>query len=209
MCGRYTLVDPAATLADRFAFDLGELEETLPPRYNIAPSQPILTVTDHHAQLLRWGLQTEDPKRSPINLRSEPYARRLPRLRRCLIPADGFFEWQTMPGRGGKQPMYIRLRDGALFALAGIYTEMREDTPGTCAIITCAPNDLMVPIHDRMPAVLDPADEQTWLDPRVTASGDVLGMLRPYPGERMQAYAVDTLVNNVRYDMPDLVAPVG
>jgi putative SOS response-associated peptidase YedK len=189
MCGRYTLADPAASLADRFAFNLEDIEETLPPRYNIAPTQPVLTVGDeHHAQMLRWGLRTEDPKRSPINLRCEPYMRRLPRLRRCLIPADGFYEWQDL---GVKQPYRFTLQGGEVFAFAGLCNE------SSCAILTTAPNELVAPIHDRMPVILRRELEAFWLDPQAR---DLAPAFAPYPAELMTAYPVSRRVNSPRVD---------
>lgn len=194
MCGRYTLADPAADLAERFSFDLSDLEQFIAPRYNIAPSQAVLTVADRHAQLRRWGLQTEDPKRSPINLRCEPYMRRLPRLRRCLIPADGFYEWKELGGQ--KMPYRFALRDGAPFAFAGLANET------SCAILTTAPNELVASIHDRMPVILLPELESLWLD---QDAQDVSPAFAPYPAAAMTAYAVSRRVNNPRTDDPECI----
>jgi len=130
---------------------------------------------------------------------------------RELKGRKGFFEWQARCDRGGKQPMYIRLKDGGLFALAGLYThgpENADGAAGTCAIINTAPNRLMQPIHvhDRMPAILDRADEVRWLDPDLTESEAVLDCLRPYPAEAMAAYPVSTRVNAPQNEGPELIA---
>ena len=196
MCGRYTLADPAADLAERFSFDLDDLE--LPPRYKIAPSQPVLAIgPERGARLLRWGLVTDDPRRSPINLRCEPYMKRLPRLRRCLIPADGFYEWKQVAGR--KLPYRFTLRDGGPFAFAGLC----NDT--SCAILTTSPNELVATVHDRMPVILRPDLEAFWLDP---AARDLSPAFAPYPSEAMAACAVSTRVNSPRNDDAACIAPL-
>jgi putative SOS response-associated peptidase YedK len=169
---------------------------------------------------MRWGFQpawaTESRRPAPINARAETlleraYFRSALRQGRCLIPADGFFEWQAQPQRAGKQAMYIRLKDGGLFALAGLYTrgpKSADGAAGTCAIITTAPNSLMEPIHDRMPAILDRADEARWLERDITAPEAVLDCLRPYSTAAMAAYAVSAQVNAPRNEGPGLVMPL-
>jgi putative SOS response-associated peptidase YedK len=129
---------------------------------------------------------------------------------RCLLPTDGFFEWQVRPDRPGKQPQYIRLKDGGLFAFAGLYTSRNgeDGTAGGCAIITTAPNDLMAPIYDHMPAILDPSEEVRWLNPTLTAPDAVLGCLRPYPAEDLVAYPVSPAVSKPRNDGAQLIAPL-
>ncbi len=196
MCGRYTLADPAADLAERFSFDLDDLE--LPARYNIAPTQPVLTVgPERSARLLRWGLATDDPKRSPINLRCEPYGSRLPRLQRCLIPADGLYEWKQLAGR--KMPYRFTLRDGSPFAFAGLANGV------SCAILTTTPNELVATVHDRMPVILLPDLEGLWLDPEAR---DLARAFAPYPSEAMAAYAVSPRVNSPRNDDAACIAPI-
>jgi putative SOS response-associated peptidase YedK len=222
MCGRYTLTAPAEQLALRFDLDPASVP-AVEARYNIAPSQPVpVVVARPDGQLalewMRWGFQpawaTEARRPAPINARAEtllerPFFRSAVRQARCLIPADGFFEWQARRDRGGKQPLYIRLKDGGLFALAGLYThgpENPDGSGGTCAIITTAPNPLMQPIHDRMPAILDRADEARWLDPEITEPEAVLDCLRPYAAEAMIAYPVSTRVNAPQNEGPELTA---
>jgi putative SOS response-associated peptidase YedK len=223
MCGRYTLTAPEQ-LALRF--DLSpDAVPTVEARYNIAPTQPVPVIVAQPdgrlaLQWMRWGFQPAWARESrggaPINARAEtllerPYFRSAMRHGRCLIPADGFYEWQVQPGRSGKQPMYIRLKDGGLFALAGLYARGPADTDdsgGTCAIITTSPNRLMEPIHDRMPAILDRADEARWLDPDVTVPEVVQDCLRPYPAEAMAAYPVSMRVNAPQHEGVDLIAPL-
>ncbi|HZS89515.1 MAG TPA: SOS response-associated peptidase [Chloroflexota bacterium] len=223
MCGRYTLTAPEQ-LALRF--DLNpDATPAVEARYNIAPSQPVPVIVaqpDGRLALewMRWGFRPawagESRRPAPINARAEtllerPYFRSAMRQGRCLIPADGFFEWQVQPGRGAKHPMYIRLRDGGLFALAGLYARGPDGTDalgGTCAIITTSPNRLMEPIHDRMPAILDPDDEARWLDPDIAAPEVVRDCLRPYPAEAMVAYPVSTRVNAPQNEGAELIAPL-
>lgn len=220
MCGRYSLTAPGQ-LALRFDLDTAS-EPALEARYNIAPSQQVPVIVAHpdgrpELEWMRWGFQpawaTDARRPAPINARAETlleraYFRSALRQGRCLIPADGFFEWQVRPGRAGKQPMYMRLNDGSIFALAGLYTPGPEGAGGTCAIITTTPNRLMEPIHDRMPAILDPLDEARWLDPDITAPEAVLDCLRPYAAEAMSAYPVSARVNAPGNDGPELIAPL-
>jgi len=196
----------------------------LPARYNIAPTQPILAVrqsedTDERELVaLRWGLipsWVKEPATMPllINARAEtaatkPAFRAALRRRRCLVPADGFYEWQRTEGR--KQPYHMRRRDGAPFAFAGLW-ERWEGADGaieSCALLTTNSNELMRPIHDRMPVILDPADFELWLDPHMQDLEMLQGLLRPYPAEAMIAYPVRPVVNNARNDGPQCVLPL-
>jgi putative SOS response-associated peptidase YedK len=120
--------------------------------------------------------------------------------------ADGFFEWRSLP-EGGKQPMYMRLKDGSLFAFAGLYTPGKDGTPPSCAIVTTTANDLVAPIHARMPTLLAPEDEAVWLDPTLTDPGAVLPRLRPYPSELMTAFPVSRRVNAADQDGSELILP--
>jgi putative SOS response-associated peptidase YedK len=224
VCGRYTLTapDPAQV---RARFGLDERIEVR-PRFNIAPTDEVLAVTTDRdgrprGEMLRWGLvppwsRSAGDGAKMINARAETLGER-PAFRgaferfRCLIPADGFYEWRVVPGQRTKQPMYIRLRGGDLFGLAGLYAEGRgpEGEPlRTCAIVTCTPNELMAGIHDRMPVLLRPEDEALWLDADLTAPEAVISLLQPYPAEAMEAMPVSTLVNDVRHDGPALISPV-
>lgn len=221
MCGRYTLTNTSQL---SLRFDLDKKVEDLPPRYNVAPSQtvPVVVGTAHGHELrwMRWGYPPsrrvgEELGPPPINARAEtlsdrPLFRQALTLRRCLIPADGFYEWQQIPGARMRQPYYIRLRSGDLFAFAGLYAESRDaegnPAPG-CAIITTTPNSLMAPIHQRMPAILERAREVDWLDPNLTAGSGILSLLHPYPGDQMEAYPVSSLVSAARNEGPDLIRP--
>jgi putative SOS response-associated peptidase YedK len=227
MCGRFTLKS-IERLKSRFTSPLWKELSQLPdlaPRYNIAPTQSVLTVTgsqkEPELQLMVWGL-IPSWSREPtcfINARSETLdARRSFResfaRRRCLIPADGFYEWRRL-GKT-KQPFYFQLKDETPFAFAGIWDEWRDSTSETktgvkpitsCSIITTAPNELLASIHDRMPVILPPDAYDTWL--REDAGVDELKeWLAPFPAEEMKSFPVSDRVNYVRIDEPDLVDPV-
>lgn len=217
MCGRYTLHHDTAQIALRF-----EVQETLadvPERYNIAPTQPIAVVTVNSPrtlQQMRWGLipsWAKDPAigNKLINARAETlpekpaYKTALTR-RRCLIPADGFYEWQAV-GKS-KQPMYTHRKDDALFAFAGLWEEWHSpdgETVRSCTIITTTPNALMTPIHNRMPAILRPQDEAVWLDTSLREADALLKLLQPYPDAELEAYPVSRLVNTPTNDMRDCI----
>ena len=222
MCGRFTLKTPVETLAE--VFELPTAPE-LPPRFNIAPSDAVAAVRVagpepvRELALLRWGLVppwAEEPKAGSrmINARAETVAtngafRSAFRRRRCLVPADGFYEWQRQ--EHGKQPFYIHMRDDAPFAFAGLW-EVWEGKDGTvletCTVITTEPNELMQPIHNRMPVILDRADYARWLDPRMNDPELLKAFLRPFPSEKMAAYPVSRLVNSPSNDAPECLAPL-
>jgi putative SOS response-associated peptidase YedK len=221
MCGRFTLEKSIGNLGSLFHVR-GVAE--LPARYNIAPTQPILAIRQAEAAeerelvLMRWGLipgWAKEPAALPllINARSEtaaakPAFRAALRRRRCLVPADGFYEWQRTGSR--KQPYHMRRRDGDPFALAGLW-ERWEGPDGaidSCALLTTDSNELMRPIHDRMPVILDPEVFDLWLDPSMQDVERVQGFLRPYPAEAMMAYPVSPMVNNARNDNPQCVLPL-
>src|SRR3954452_22463657 len=222
MCGRFTLSTPAATLAD--IFELPGMPE-IPARYNIAPTETVVIVRKPNPELprelamLHWGLipsWSKDGKAGGrmINARSEtastsPAFRVALRQRRCLLLADGFYEWQRQ--ERGKQPFYIRMRDGLPFAFAGLW-ERWKGASGTviesCTLLTTQPNELMAPIHDRMPVILDPDDYALWLDPMVHDLDAIQPLLRPFDPAKMTDYPVTTLVNNPANDDPDCVRPL-
>ena len=223
MCGRFTLRSPANILVEQFR--LATVPQ-LAPRFNIAPTQPVAVVRQppggqqRQLSLLRWGLipaWAADPSHGPqwINARAEsvaekPAFRSAFKRRRCLVPADGYYEWQKIGPR--KQPHYIRLRDGRPFAFAGLWEAWRgregQESPPleTCAIITTQSNELTRPIHDRMPVILDCEDYELWLDPQIQDPRQLQGFLRPYDSARMAADPVSTYVNSVRHDDPQCIA---
>lgn len=199
--------------------------KNLPPRYNIAPTQDALVIRRHpetgqrSADMLRWGLLPGWAKDASggarmINARAEtvadkPSFRAAFAKRRCLVPADGFYEWQTLP-RGARQPWLIARADGDLFSFAGLWEGWRAPD-GTIVrsftIITTEANAGLRPIHERMPVILPPEVYTAWLDP-ATPADDALAMLRPAPDDLLTAYRVSTRVNNVRNDDPECAAPV-
>jgi putative SOS response-associated peptidase YedK len=222
MCGRYTLVAGGAAVAEFFAL---ESVPTLTPRYNIAPSQTVAivrTVAGDPVRKLawvRWGLipsWTNDITIANrlLNARSEtvstkPAFRAAFKQRRCLVPADGFFEWQAQGRR--KQPYYFRRRDEKPFALAGLWERWQgaDDTViESCTLLTTEANALLRPIHDRMPVLLAADHFDHWLDPALTKPDSLLELLRPWPAEDMTAQAVQTLVNSPRNEGPACIAPV-
>jgi putative SOS response-associated peptidase YedK len=236
VCGRFTLTSPAQAIAEAFGV---EPPADLAPRYNIAPSQDVLVVRaaesgERTIAPVRWGLvpwwSKEIPRSlSTINARAESAAEKPAfrdpfRQRRCLVPANGFYEWQPSPGgRGGpRQPFLARLRGGEPFAIAGLWERWRPrarsdgpSAPGagdgerleSCAILTTAPNPLMAPIHDRMPVLLPPEAWDLWLDPREHDVERLRAILRPFPAEAMEAIPVTPWVNDPRHDDPRCVEP--
>lgn len=221
MCGRYTLTSPEDIAA---RFGLGALAEThIEPRFNVAPSQAVNVVVDRAGEgrelaRMGWGFQPAWMKNGgqrppPINARLESLLER-PMFRssvgrgRCLIPADGFFEWQVIPGEKRKQPMYIRLLDGELFAFAGLYTGGRDEVGESCVIITTAANDVLAPIHERMPVILTRDAEATWLDHDLDDARAALASIEVVPPERFEVYPVASLVSNARNEGPELIRPL-
>jgi len=227
MCGRFTLTVDAAELQDAFpGLQLPEDEPQLVPRYNIAPMQPVAAILNGETlrlRHLRWGLipfwaQDAQTGARLINARAEtladkPSFRTAFRRRRCLIPADGFYEWQRLSS-GRKQPVYVRLQSGGVFAFAGLCESWSPpgggpaDTLYSCAIITTEPNELLQPIHNRMPVILPSSSHEAWLALGDVAPSALQPMLRPYPAAEMNAYAVGRTVNNPRNDSPDCVRPL-
>lgn len=216
MCGRFNLVGPG-NLHYRFATQ-NELPG-LPPRYNIAPSQQIVIVTNQREmQLVRWGLLPHWAKEAKfggktINARAESVATKPSyrgpfRYRRCLVPATGFYEWLTTPE--GKVPYHIRLKSGEVFGMAGLY-DTWIDAEGnelrTCAIITTEANELMAPIHNRMPVIIRPEDEALWLDPDVTDPERLQPLLVPYAAGEMVASPVSTALNRPANESEDVYYP--
>ncbi|NOZ05072.1 MAG: SOS response-associated peptidase [Chloroflexi bacterium] len=221
MCGRFTLASDPATLQEAFpGFALPPTGE-LRPRYNIAPSQDIAAIANdaqNRVRFFRWGLipfwaKDEKVGYRMINARAEtlaekPSFRTAYRKRRCLILADGFYEWQS-DGRT-KTPMYVRLKSKEPFAFAGlweVWSPTNESAIYSCTIITTTPNTLLEPIHNRMPVILPPEAYDLWLDPTEQTPDHLHDLLAPYPPEQMIAHPVSTLVNNPRHDSPDCIIP--
>lgn len=220
MCGRFALKNPIKKLAATFGFTPTAF--LFAPRYNIAPGQPILAVRQEaagrKAAMLRWGLVphwAKDPAQGPglINARSEtllakPAFRDAYRYRRCLIPADGFYEWQTQGKR--KQPFYLHHADGSILALAGIW-EHWQDVHGneleTCAIITIPSYGVGKSIHERMPAILAPEAWEKWLEFQ-TPVEQLTGLLVPAPKSILEAYPVGKEVNRPGFDDAACLKPV-
>jgi putative SOS response-associated peptidase YedK len=220
MCGRFTLHTPAQDIAD--VFELAVVPD-LAPRYNIAPTQAVAAVrleADRRRtlSLLHWGLipsWAADPAigNRMINARAEtvaskPAFRQAFQRRRCLVLADGFFEWQKRDG--GKQPHHIRLKDGRPFGLAGLWErwERGEQPIESCTIITTGPNELMQSIHDRMPVIVAPGDFDLRLGASPVDRQQLETLLRPFPAAQMEAYPVSVVVNNPRRDAAECIARV-
>ena len=222
MCGRYTLATPDDSLAE--LLDLPDPPE-LGPRYNIAPTQPVAVLRAppdrdvRRIEMLRWGLVpswAKDPAigNRMINARSEtvdqkPSFKAAFRRRRCLVLADGFYEWQRL--KRGKQPYYIHLIDGGPFAFAGLWEEWADPDGSvieTCTILTTSANELMADLHDRMPVILDRSAYELWLDATVHDARVLAPLLQPFPSEKLAAHAVSTWVNSPRNDDQACIKPM-
>jgi putative SOS response-associated peptidase YedK len=210
MCARYTLTLTDAALAEVFAIaDAGHVD----PRWNVAPTQTMPIVVEgprgvRRLERMRWGLVPSwaaDPSigNRMVNARAEtaaskPSFRAALRSRRCLVPADGFYEWQVVAG--GKQPVHIRRKDRGLFAFAGLWEVWTKGTEPleTFTILTTSPNDLLRPVHDRMPVIVDPADYARWLDPELRDGAAVAPLLVPCPPAGWEVVPVSRRVNDPR-----------
>ncbi|HWQ32017.1 MAG TPA: SOS response-associated peptidase [Blastocatellia bacterium] len=222
MCGRFTQHHNEDEIIERFAVSEVAFEPV--PRYNIAPTQYLAAIiAQPDGRLLtsfRWGLVPRWAKdlklaASMINARAETVADkaayRTPLQRqRCLIPADGWYEWKKTAN--GKQPYYFRRRDGGLFAFAGLWDEWKDPATAeplrTCTIITCAANELAAPVHDRMPVVLTPEHEALWLDSKPVGVLALTELLTPYPADELEAIPVSRAVNSPSVDSPELIAGI-
>ncbi len=221
MCGRFTLtVDPADL---REAFGNYTFPPKFAPRFNIAPTQPILAIPNdakNKADFFVWGLipaWAKDPSMGSrlINARAEtlaekPSFRGAFKYKRCLILADGFYEWKSQPGTKTKIPHFIFLKSRQPFAFAGLWDEWHAPDGGSvrsAVIITTTPNELMAPIHDRMPVILRPRDYAEWLDASPRAPESLSPLLNAFPADEMSAYPVSTLVNSPANDRAELVVP--
>ena len=223
MCGRFSLTVDPDELREAFSLEAPPPAE-LSRRYNIAPTQAVAVIPNEaprRIELFQWGLVpawAKDPRigNSLINARSEtaaekPAFRAAFKRRRCLILADGFYEWRregTGP-RARKTPMYIQMKDGRPFALAGLWEAWQAPDAAawlkTCTILTTTPNALMAPIHDRMPVILPPAAYADWLTPGELPPAQAQALLQPFDPGLMTARAISTRVNNPRFDGPEIL----
>ena len=218
MCGRFTLTLNGEQL--QAYFPQFKIPAVIQPRYNIAPSQPVAAVPNDGSQAVTfflWGLIPSWAKKPQgfINARAEtlaekPAFRAAYRRRRCLILADGFYEWPKRKRGAPKIPWRFTLRDGRPFAFAGLWevwlSPDGSEVP-TCTIITVPANETVAQVHDRMPAILRPEDYQAWLDPAERRHRELQPLLRPYPAEAMRGYPVSPRVNNPQVDDPACIAP--
>jgi putative SOS response-associated peptidase YedK len=219
MCGRYRLTR-AEKMAEKFEAQ-AELSGELRPRYNIAPTQPVPVVratgSGRVISSMRWGLipsWAKDASMAQINARSEtvlekPAFQESAERRRCLIPADGFYEWRRSPNT--KQPFHFGMKDDSLFAFAGIWdrwTSTEGQIVESCAILTTTPNELLKDVHDRMPVILHPNHYHAWLTASGLKSHHFAHILVPYDAEQMRRYPVSSLVNSPENDIPACVVEV-
>ena len=219
MCGRYTLRTPVDTLVQQF--EIAEYPSSITPNYNVAPTQGVAAVIAENGkrklEMLHWGLipsWAKDPEigNKMINARAEtvaekPSYRKAFKERRCLILADGFYEWQKTDS--GKQPFYIRMEDESPFAFAGLWESWHNGHEiRSCTIITTSPNEVAAQVHNRMPVILPPEYHELWLEPAVREPDQLLPLLRPYPVEDMEAYPVSRRVNSPSNDGPGCVERV-
>lgn len=221
MCGRYALRSSTPRIAEMLGV---EARAEIAPRYNIAPTQPVPVCRERAGRgrelvTMRWGLLPGWVKEARsayqmINARAETLLQRPAfrgpfRYRRCLIPADGFYEWKVLDGR--KQPCFVCLRDERPFCFAGLW-EQRTDEEGelleSCTIITTRANRLLRDIHERMPVILEREDHARWLDPHRADTDSLLPLLVPYPAERMSLWPVSQRVNSPRHDDEACVTPI-
>lgn len=215
MCGRFSFID-IEDIRERFKTEPIDLK----PNYNVAPTQDVPVIRNGQLSMFRWGLipsWAKDPYvgNKLINARAEtvdekPSFKYSLQRKRCLIVADGFYEWKK-EGRT-KRPYRITLKNKGLFGFAGLWDTWkspRGDIVNSCTIITTTPNELMAGIHDRMPVILSRDSEQVWLDQSIVDSGYLKSFLVPYPAELMEAYEVSGFVNSPKNNGSDCLVPVG
>jgi putative SOS response-associated peptidase YedK len=223
MCGRFTLTSDPNTLQQAFPEFI--VPDQMAPHYNIAPTQPVAVVANDGSRKVDffvWGLipfWAKDPKigNRMINARAEtlgekPSFRTPYRRRRCLILADGFFEWKRPTGAGAKIPYYIRMESGEPFAFAGLWENWQSPDGSeikSCTIITTEPNDLVRKLHNRMPVILPPKAYDEWLDPEERAPETLDYLLTSFPAVEMMAYPISTLVNSPGNDYPEILQAAG
>jgi putative SOS response-associated peptidase YedK len=222
MCGRFTLTVDPAKLKDEF--EGAAFPAKFAPRYNIAPTQPVLAIPNdgkNAADFFVWGLipsWAKDPEigNRLINARGEtlaekPSFRGSYKYKRCLVLTDGYYEWKSTPGSKTKVPYFIHLKTSKTFAFAGLWDEWQSPEGSSirsCTIVTTAPNNLMAAIHNRMPVILHSKDYAEWLEPLPQTAEKLNPLIKDFPAELMEAYPVSTLVNSPANDRADCVLPV-
>lgn len=225
MCGRFVRTLDSATLAAYLGVDetAEEAEEAPAPSYNVAPTDPVYAVTERRErrrmEVMRWGLipHWASDRKGPLNINARaetvsvtPAFRDSLRRRRCLIPAEGFYEWE--PKQSGRRPHYVTLAAGEPMVFAGLWAAWRdpesEDWVRSCAIITTAANRRLADIHTRMPVILEPESWDMWLDRELREADALEPLLRPLPARAVTEHPVSNLVNNVRNDLPENIAPL-
>ncbi len=227
MCGRFTLASELEQLSEHF--DDLQLTFEFAPRYNITPTQDVVVIANtneaedgYKTEFYQWGLipsWAKDPKigNRMINARSEtlaekPSFRSAYKRRRCLILADGYYEWQTVPDEKSKQPIYVHLKSQKLFAFAGLWEEWKADymekSLRSCTIITCPPNSYLAEIHHRMPVILPKDVYGQWLAPGEQSTEVLQPLLKPYSDDEMEAYPVSRFVNRPGNDSPECIRRV-
>ena len=210
MCGRFSRTSPAELIVEEFCVT-SPADVDFRPRYNVCPGETVVAIAQHaddrRLGALRWGL----PPRGQINVRSESAAQRFRdsfRRRRCLIVADGFYEWRTEGSV--KTPHFFRLVSRRPFAFAAFWERSRDaQAAGGAAILTCPPNEVVAAVHDRMPVVLTGEACARWLEPGEHDLARLAELLRPFPAEQMEAYPVSPLVNSGRNDSSECVRAAG
>jgi putative SOS response-associated peptidase YedK len=225
VCNRYRLTHSKEYLTERFEVEASDEELEDRPRYNIAPTQQVLIVRKEHGEkvrqltTMRWGLipswaKDESIGTRTLNARSEtvtttPAFRESIRRKRCLIPADGFYEWQKMGSV--KQPYCFEVGEGEVFALAGLWDQWKSpegQIVESCTILTTTANSLVADMHDRMPVIVPPDKYELWLDPDVNAFEAIRDILKPYDANSMRRYPVSRKLNNSKIDDAEFASPV-
>ena len=225
MCGRFTQKAPWENVSSHFDVKNTPSKTMFEPRYNIAPSQTISAIRElensREAAPLKWGLVPSWAKEADIgnrmiNARAEtltekPSFREAFRSRRCIIPATGFYEWQKVE-KGAKQPHYFYLKETEVFGFAGLWEEWLDKSTGelleTCTIITTEANEVLKPVHERMPVILKVENYDEWLDPKVKDTDKLQNLLVPYAAKEMDEHPVSRSVNIVSSDTPELIVPI-
>jgi len=232
VCGRYVSATPPDLLSEQFEAQLPDPPPIAEPRWNVAPGTDVYAVATSRSSgsrrlgRFRWGLvpnwaRDRSIANRLINARAEsiltrPAFRRTLARRRCILPADAFYEWKRRPG-GRSEPFLVRRRDGDLMALAGLWEVWWEEGQDrataeplrTCAIVTTRANGVVGAIHDRMPVVLERSEWDVWLDPAIEDVDELRGLLVPLPDDEVEMLAVGQAVNDVRNEGPELIEPIG